>query len=399
MQRALQHLDAAGSRGARAEMALQTALGLTLTFTQMSGQDAARALARALELGEKHEDSATKLRALNCLAMLDVRRADFPSAIAVTRKLETAASEANSSTGRQTAKRLLGVSYHFVGDQSQAFANLSQCLPQSQTTAMRRSYAAQFGLDHRASTLAFLSSVLWLRGFPEQAARTAKESIEQARVLDHRVSLCHALIFGGALVSLRVGELAAAEQYADELIAYADEVSSEIYRAYALAVKGLAGTRRGATERGLETIREALGAVRQHRVNVAYIMFTADFAEALAASGCAEEGLAVLEEGSRIIEQSSGTYGISEVLRVRGELTTEAASANASALQAFSQSLEWARRQGALAWELRAAVSLARLNQRHDARAAARDILAATYSRFTEGFETHDLRTARALLE
>src|SRR6266446_773460 len=210
---------------------------------------------------------------------------------------------------------------------------------------------------------------------------------------------CHALIFGGALVSLRVGELAAAEQYADELIAYADEVSSEIYRAYALAVKGLAGTRRGATERGLETIREALGAVRQHRVNVAYIMFTADFAEALAASGCAEEGLAVLEEGSRIIEQSSGTYGISEVLRVRGELTTEAASANASALQAFSQSLEWARRQGALAWELRAAVSLARLNQRHDARAAARDILAATYSRFTEGFETHDLRTARALLE
>src|SRR6266446_6635684 len=173
----------------------------------------------------------------------------------------------------------------------------------------------------------------------------------------------------------------------------------QIYRAYALAVKGLAGTRRGATERGLETIREALGAVRQHRVNVAYIMFTADFAEALAASGCAEEGLAVLEEGSRIIEQSSGTYGISEVLRVRGELTTEAASANASALQAFSQSLEWARRQGALAWELRAAVSLARLNQRHDARAAARDILAATYSRFTEGFETHDLRTARALLE
>jgi hypothetical protein len=266
---------------------------------------------------------------------------------------------------------------------------------------MRRSYAAQFGLDHRASTLAFLSSVLWLRGFPEQAARTAKESIEQARVLDHRVSLCHALIFGGALVSLRVGELAAAEQYADELMAHADELSSEIYRAYALAVKGLAGTRRGATERGLETIREALSAVRQHRVNVAYVMFTADFAEALAASGSAEEGLAVLEEGARVIEQSKGAYGNSEVLRVRGELelTTEVTGANASAREAFSQSLELARRQDALAWELRAAISLARLKQRHDARAAARDILAPTYSRFTEGFETYDLRVARALLE
>src|SRR5205823_2532044 len=92
---------------------------------------------------------------------------------------------------------------------------------------------------------------------------------------------------------------------------------------------------------------------------------------------------------------------VAELLRIKGELILSEGGPDAAeaAEDHFTQALDWARRQGALSWELRAATSLARLWRGQNRTKAAREILAPVYDRFTEGFETTDLNSAKLLLD
>ncbi|HEX4184423.1 MAG TPA: hypothetical protein VHY78_01035, partial [Stellaceae bacterium] len=118
-------------------------------------------------------------------------------------------------------------------------------------------------------------------------------------------------------------------------------------------------------------------------------------------AGQVAEGLAVIEEALEQVERTEERWPIAEFLRIRGELLLlqGAPGAAATAEDHFRQALDWARRQGALSWELRAATSLAQLlcDQGRPAEAAA--LLQPVYDRFTEGFDTSDLKAAKALLE
>jgi predicted ATPase len=124
-------------------------------------------------------------------------------------------------------------------------------------------------------------------------------------------------------------------------------------------------------------------------------------AEALGGAGRIADGLAAVKDALAWIEHTDERWRIGELLRVKGELLLlqSAPGAAARAEDHFRQALDWARRQGALSWELRAATSLARLWHDQNRIKAAREILAAVYDRFTEGFETADLKAAKLLLE
>src|SRR5207244_6994856 len=123
-------------------------------------------------------------------------------------------------------------------------------------------------------------------------------------------------------------------------------------------------------------------------------------AEAWGRAGQIADGLAAIEEAISRAERTEERYTMAELMRVKGELLLlqGAPGAAAAAEDHFRQSLDWARRQGALSWELRAATSLARLLGHQDRIAEARDLLAPIYERFTEGFGTADLREAKRLL-
>jgi predicted ATPase len=124
------------------------------------------------------------------------------------------------------------------------------------------------------------------------------------------------------------------------------------------------------------------------------------FAEALGRAGQIVDGLAVVERGIERSERTAGRWLISELLRAEGELLVlhGVPGATAAAEDHFRQALDWARRQGALSWELRAATSLARLLRDQGRSDDATTVLQPVYDRFTEGFGTADLTSARTLL-
>jgi predicted ATPase len=124
-------------------------------------------------------------------------------------------------------------------------------------------------------------------------------------------------------------------------------------------------------------------------------------AEALGRAGQIADGLAAIEEAIEQSERTEERWLIAELLRTKGELLLlqDAPGAAAAAEGQFRQALDWARRQGALSWELRTASSLARLWRDQHRDGEARELLGSVYGRFTEGFATTDLREARSLLE
>jgi predicted ATPase len=128
----------------------------------------------------------------------------------------------------------------------------------------------------------------------------------------------------------------------------------------------------------------------------ATLPFLGALAEGLARGGQGAEALAAIEETLVLSEHDEGCWCVAELLRIKGELVQLEGGPDPveAAEDHFRQALDWARRQGALSWELRAATSLARLWRNQNRTRAAREILAPVYDRFTEGFETTDLKAA-----
>jgi predicted ATPase len=131
-----------------------------------------------------------------------------------------------------------------------------------------------------------------------------------------------------------------------------------------------------------------------------YTSFLAEIADALGRDGKAAEGLSIIDEALARSERNEERWCVAELQRVKGELILRegAPQAATAAEEHFLQSLDWARRQGALSWELRTSTSLARLLHDQGRIVEARDLLQSVYDRFSEGFETADMKTAKAYL-
>jgi predicted ATPase len=159
--------------------------------------------------------------------------------------------------------------------------------------------------------------------------------------------------------------------------------------------------RRGDPATAVQLLRSALDGLRKSRYYIFYTMFLGNLAEALGAANHADEGLAVIDEALGQVERNQEGWCHAEMLRIKGELVLLEGTQNAPAAaeEHFRQALDRAGRQQALSWELRAATSLARLWRDQDRRADGVALLASVYDRFTEGFETADLRAARALID
>ena len=242
---------------------------------------------------------------------------------------------------------------------------------------------------------------LWLQGFPDQAVRTAQSSVDGARAADHALSLCNALAQAACPVAHFVGDLATAEHWATMLIEHSERHALAVWRIWGRCWNGVLLIRRGDAATGVPLLRAALDELRAAGYVLRYTGFLSVLAHALGGAGQVDLGLATIAEALARSEHGEGRWNISELLRVKGELLLieGAPKAAAAAEECFRQALDWARRQGALSWELRAATSLARLWRDQARRKEARELLAPVYGRFREGFETVDLKTAGALIE
>jgi predicted ATPase len=203
----------------------------------------------------------------------------------------------------------------------------------------------------------------------------------------------------GVQVFLRTGDLDRSSHLIESLIEYAGRHSLAPYRAIGNALKGELAVARGEVELGIKLLREALTTLHSERHNLFLTEFACALTEGLRKAGRFEEALLTINGVISRAISSGAIYDMPELLRLKAEVLAEMPHANRTAvLECIEESLKLAREQSALAYELRSATTLARLVSETGRRDEARNILEPVYGRFTEGFETTDLRDARAVL-
>ena len=397
VEQALAALGTGARPDARREMKLHAALGASLIYSSGAVPEIGAAWTRAFELAASLDDTWYQLRSLLGLCFFQTASGRHRAALVLAEKYCALAAKRPDPNDRLIGERLIGVADHYLGDHAGARRHLEHMLAHYVPLA-RKSQIIPFPLDHQVTARALLARILWLQGFPDQAMRTAEASIEDARSTTHANSLGYALSQAACPIALLVGDLASAVHYVGMLL---DHVGRHValWHAWGRCYQGMLVIRRGDAVTGLRVLRDGYNGLGGARF-AALRLIAFQMAEAL---GCAEEiadGLAIVEEAINRCEHSDERWQIAELLRVKGELLRlrGARGAAAAAEDHFRQALDWAHRQGALSWELRAATSLARLWRDENRTKAAREMLASVYDRFTEGFETADLKAAKLLL-
>lgn len=236
----------------------------------------------------------------------------------------------------------------------------------------------------------------WMLGFPERAKREAAEAVASAEELKHPFSVAFALVFA-AFVHQARREIDATRQRADAAIALCTEHGFAMYLAVATVFRGWAIGEAGAVREGLAVMEEGLAAYSATGAVLVRPFYLALIGEACARSGDPERARALLLDGLAGAARTGERVYEAELGRLLGELarTTDADEAEAR----FSEALRVARAQGARSLELRVATSCARSWQQRRRAAEAHALLSGVLARFTEGFDTPDLRDAASLLE
>ena len=261
-----------------------------------------------------------------------------------------------------------------------------------------RDSAFHCGTDIGVSTFGVLSWALWHRGYPDQSARAADRGLAYSRQLGHAHTLSQALYHAG-VPAVFARDVATVYARSNDSVVLASEHGFALWAARGRIFQGWVEAQKGEATTGIARIRDGLAAVEATGARRAPLLLTL-LAEALALAGRIEEGLAALNDALAKAAVSGERGSDAEIHRLRGELTGRLPYPDsAKAEDSFRTALAIAREQGTRGYELRAATSLARLWGEQSRRAEAHKLLAPIYGWFTEGFDTADLKEAKARLD
>jgi predicted ATPase len=253
--------------------------------------------------------------------------------------------------------------------------------------------------DPKASALPYLAIVLWILGYPEQAQSMGRAAFEYAAELNQTNLTGHVTVYGGAGPAELMGNVAAVHANADAVIELADQHSLNYWRLSGLILRGWTLAQEGAVEDGLALMHQSLIDRNRLGANWYQVRYLCMLATTYLQLGRGDEGLAALTEAKDLAACNDEHMWAAELARIEGELR-RVQGASPDEVEAYLQAaLNVAHTQGAKSFELRAAMSLARLWRDHGRVAEARRLLAPIYGWFTEGLDTPDLRAAKALME
>lgn len=255
----------------------------------------------------------------------------------------------------------------------------------------------QFGQHPGAASEALLSVTLWLLGYPDQASSISNKAITLARQLDHVNTFGYVLSFG-QLVSQMARNVSQVEKLAEIVISYAKEHKLALYLGASTMMQGWALINRGEAAESVSRVSNGLAAWRATGANLFVSQFQAYLVEGYLALGQIKDGLETVQDILSFVKESDEHYWEAEIYRLQGELQRRQGQ-ETKAETGFQQAIAVAQQQNAKSLELRASVSLARLYQQRGKRIEAYHMLAEIFNWFTEGFDTVDLKEARALLE
>ncbi len=400
VERALSVLTAASDRDLHREMRLHAALGWSLMYTTGPARETGAAWATTLELAEGLRDTDYQLRALWGLWAGHINNGEFRAALQLAERFGALATAARDPADPLIGDRMLAATLHFLGEQARAREHIERML-ERYVSPPNRSDVVRFQFDQRVTARITRSRVLWLQGFADQAMRTVDAAIDDALAIHHTLSLCNTLAQAACPLAMLTGDLAAADRYATMLVRYTARHGADVWQTYGRCFQGMLHIKRDGLDVGLPLLSAAVDELRSARFVQYHTAFLAALAEGLGSAGQAVRGLAVIDEALMRSDKSEERWVLPELLRIKGDLVLLQGTPKGSAIAEdhLQQSLDWARRQGALAWELRTTTSLARLWQRQQKTSEARRLLRSIYARFSEGFDTSDLVAAKMLLD
>jgi len=395
---ALAKLDDGAIGPTRLRMQLSAALGWSLMYSQGRARGAGPALAITLELADRLDDKHYRLRALWGLCIDQFNNGEFLKALEFAQRFTKAAEGSADPTDLMLADRLLAVSLHFLGDQNGARRHIDRVDTSLDLLAEKPKI---FPLDLRISTHYFRARILWLQGLADQALRLVEHNIEEGRANGHALTFCSVLGQAACPIAYLAGDLDAAERYGEVLFQHTERHAIRLWRLWAGCFKGMVMAKRGNIDAGLGLLRSEIDRAGDARFLPRFLLPLGELAACLGEANQIEKGLAAADETLGRCKARQEQWYVPELLRIKGELMLKDPQhqSASSAEQCFTKALKLAKQQGALFWELRNALSLARLRVGQDRKTDARQILKPLYGAFTEGFQIADVREAKMLLD
>jgi class 3 adenylate cyclase/predicted ATPase len=399
---ALKSLETLPDSPARAEqeLALQITLGVPLLATRgWAAPEVENTYARARELCMRVGETPRLFPVLRGLWAFYFIRGDIRSAEELAKQLLALGEIVRDPALLVEAHQTLATTFFFLGELALARYHSEQGI-HFYDPEHHRSLAFVYGQDPGVVCTSYSAWALWHLGYPTQALARCNEELTLAYDISHPFTLAIALHFAAGVHQFR-REPELAERRADAVIAVSAERGFSFWSAWGMIERGWAVAQQGRPAEGIAQIREGLAAYRAGGSELGWPWILALLAEASGKVGQAEEGLKALAEALAIAAKNVDVIYDAEIHRLKGELLLACSGADnrTEAESSFRRAIDIARRQQAKSWELRTATSLSRLLQKQGKKEEARQMLAEIYGWFTEGFDTADLKDAKALLE
>jgi class 3 adenylate cyclase/predicted ATPase len=390
----------------REEIRLQVALIVPLMHVKGQAAPEGRAAAeRALllieqaeALGEPPEDPLLLFSVLHSLYGSDFVAFDGD----VVRKRSAqilALAEKQGNFPLMVGHRCMGTSLVLAGNMVEGRTHLDQAIELYDPVEFRSlDMRFWFVRDPRVSALMYRCLALWTLGYPDAALADVKQALSDVRETGNSASMMQAMAITGNTLLIR-GNFALLKAQSDEMIALAEEKRTTYWKTGGMLRRAglLALTGRTADAVGIFT--SVIPAYRSLGTRVFLPLWLSIWGRACGDLGQFDEARGHIGEAIAAAETTKEKWCEAEVHRIAGEIALMSPERDATKAEAcFERALTVARQQQAKSWELRAAVTMARLWRDQGKRDEARDLLAPVYGWFTEGFDTHDLREAKALL-
>ena len=263
--------------------------------------------------------------------------------------------------------------------------------------AIRAACATVMPEDPHVRILVYLAVTLGHLGYVDAARERAREALSEASKLGHVYSLAYASIHA-CTIECAVGSPQDVRRHAEQAASLASEHGFPFLSAWGLIYRGWSTSALGEPEEGYALVARGLSMYRATGSILTMAFALTLLAEACNRLGRTTEGLSYLTEAEQIIETTNDAFAEAELHRVRGDLLNANGDV-AVAERSYQQAIAVAKRQSAKMFELRASANLARLWRDQGKRDEARELLAPVYGWFAEGFDTRDLKEAKALLD
>jgi class 3 adenylate cyclase/predicted ATPase len=366
--------------------------------TKSAADRALSLIEKAEALGEPPEDPLLLCSVLYGFWVVNVAAFNGAAACELAAQFLALAEKQRTTGPLMLAHRMMGMTMMSIGRLADGRVHLDQALA-LYDPAEHRALATRFGTDAKVAILEWRSRTLWLQGYPDAALKDVENSFKGAQAIGQAATMMHALAHSTISLIL-CGDYSAASVRAQQLVVLAEEKGSLYWKANAMMWQGCVSALTGRAAEAIDILTPALVAYRSTAATIYTPFVSLHLARACAELGQVREAWHHVDEAMTAAEKTQEKWVEAEIQRTAGEIAFISPEADAAKARAcFERALVVAREQKAKSWELRTAMSLARLWRDQGKPQQAQELLAPVYGWFTEGFDTLDLKEAKALLE